>query len=89
VGIGRNKVIFSELINRIKSYTVFLKIDLEGSEYRILDDILMHQDKISGLVIEFHNVDLHKDLISNFIKKFSLSLSHMHGQNHQVLTIWM
>jgi len=81
IGIGRNKVNFSELINRIKLYPVFLKIDIEGSEYRILDDILKYQDKIAGLVVEFHNVDLHKDIISDFIKKFNLSLCHIHGQN--------
>jgi hypothetical protein len=81
IGIGRNKVNFSELINRIKLYPVFLKIDIEGSEYRILDDILKYQDKIAGLVVEFHNVDLHKNIISDFIKKFNLSLCHIHGQN--------
>jgi len=81
MGIGRNKVNFSESINRIKLYPVFLKIDIEGSEYRILDDILKYQDKITGLVIEFHNVDLHKNIISDFIKKFNLSLCHIHGQN--------
>ena len=81
IGIGRNKINFSELINRIKLYPVFLKIDIEGSEYRVLDDILKYQDKIAGLVIEFHNVDLHKDIISDFIKKFDLSLCHIHGQN--------
>lgn len=81
IGIGRNKVDFAELINKIKLYPVFLKIDIEGSEYRILEDILSCQDKIIGMVIEFHNIDLHKDLISNFIKKFNLSLCHIHGQN--------
>ena len=81
IGIGRNKINFSEIINRIKLYPIFLKIDIEGSEYRILDDILKYQDKIAGLVIEFHNVDLHKDIISDFIKKFNLSLCHIHGQN--------
>ena len=81
IGIGRNKINFSEIINRIKLYPIFLKIDIEGSEYRILDDILKYQDKITGLVIEFHDVDLHKDIISTFINKFNLSLCHIHGQN--------
>ena len=81
IGIGRKKVNFSEIMNRIKLFPIFLKIDIEGSEYRILNDILKYQDKITGLVIEFHNVDLHKDLISDFINKFSLSLCHIHGQN--------
>jgi|TARA_B110000914_G_scaffold53409_1_gene46032 hypothetical protein len=81
VGIGRNKINFSEIVNRIKSYPIFLKIDIEGSEYRILDDILKYQDKIAGLVIEFHNIDLHVNIISDFINKFNLSLCHIHGQN--------
>lgn len=81
IGIGRKKVNFSEIMNRIKLFPIFLKIDIEGSEYRILNDILKYQDKITGLVIEFHNVDLHKGLISDFISKFSLSLCHVHGQN--------
>tara|TARA_B100000965_G_scaffold246546_1_gene206990 strand:- start:4978 stop:5754 length:777 start_codon:yes stop_codon:yes gene_type:complete len=81
IGLGINKIDFLEIINRIKLYPVFLKIDIEGSEYRILEDILKHQDKISGLVIEFHNVDLHKNIISDFINEFNLSLCHIHGQN--------
>ena len=68
-------------MNRIKLYPVFLKIDIEGSEYRILEDILKYQDKITGMAIEFHNIDLHKDLICDFIKRFNLSLCHIHGQN--------
>ena len=81
VGIGRNKINFSEIINKTKLYPLFLKIDIEGSEYRILEDIIKYQNKISGLVIEFHNVDLHKNLISKFINNFNLSLCHVHGQN--------
>ncbi len=81
IGIGRNKSNFSDVINKINLYPVFLKIDIEGSEYRILDDIIRFQEKIAGLVIEFHDVDLHKDTISNFINQFNLSLCHIHGQN--------
>ena len=81
IGFGNNKINFSEIITKIKSYPIFLKIDIEGSEYRILNDIIDYQDKISGLVIEFHNIDLHKEIISDFIDKFSLSLCHIHGQN--------
>lgn len=81
IGIGVNKINFSEIIDRIQLYPVFLKIDIEGSEYRILNDILKYQTKISGLVIEFHNVDLNIKIISDFINEFNLSLCHVHGQN--------
>ena len=32
----------------------FLKIDIEGSEYEIIEDIIDHSQKISVLIIEFH-----------------------------------
>ena len=60
---------------------IFLKIDIEGSEYRILEEIISHQEKITGLVIEFHDIDLHRDKIKNFINHFSLNLIHIHPNN--------
>jgi hypothetical protein len=57
---------------------LFLKIDIEGSEYRILESILKIQDSIVGIVIEFHDIDLHIEKIKNFINKLRLSLIHIH-----------
>ena len=81
IGIGRNKKNLKEIINKIDINPIFFKIDIEGSEYRILDDILKFQNLISGLVIEFHDIDNHKEKIINFIKNFKLNLCHIHGQN--------
>tara|TARA_B100000965_G_C19525186_1_gene728436 strand:+ start:580 stop:1335 length:756 start_codon:yes stop_codon:yes gene_type:complete len=60
---------------------IFFKIDIEGSEYRILKDLLKNEELISGLVIEFHDVDLHLDKIINFIDQSKLKLIHVHGNN--------
>jgi len=60
---------------------IFLKTDIEGSEYRILDDILTHQNQLSGIIIEFHDVDLNKNKIENFIGKLDLVLTHVHPNN--------
>ena len=62
--------------------SIFLKIDIEGDEYRILDSILTYQNRIKSLVIEFHNCDIHFSKIKNFISKFSLSLVHIHANNY-------
>jgi predicted protein tyrosine phosphatase len=43
--------------------SVFLKIDIEGGEYRIFDDIIALADKVNGIVMELHDIDLHKDKI--------------------------
>ena len=60
---------------------VFVKMDIEGSEYRVLDDLLEHSSNISGLAVEFHDVDLHQERILNFIREFPLTLIHIHSNN--------
>ncbi len=60
----------------------FLKIDIEGSEYRILDQILKNAKKINGLAIEFHDFDLHQKIIKKFVEDFELKLVHIHVNNY-------
>lgn len=62
----------------------FFKIDIEGSEYRVLEDILQLKREISGIVIEFHNIDLFSEKIKNFIKKNHLKLIHAHANNYGI-----
>ena len=64
---------------------IFLKIDIEGSEYRVLEQILEHQSMLTGMVIEFHDTDLHVEKIDNFINQFSLELIHIHPNNTDYL----
>lgn len=66
---------------KISSKKIFLKIDIEGFEYRIFDDILKYKDHFLGLVIELHDIDLHYDRIKSFIDKFNLKLVYIHANN--------
>ncbi len=59
----------------------FLKIDIEGWEYRILDDLIAVADRLSGLVIEFHDVDLHIGTIKRFVDELPLGVAHVHCNN--------
>ena len=43
-------------------------MDIEGDEYRIIEK-LKYFKKMIGFVIEFHNIDLHHEKISYFLKK--------------------
>ena len=61
---------------------LFFKIDIEGSEYRILDELIQFQDLICGLVVEFHDLDLNLNKVENFIKNFNLNLTHIHPNNY-------
>jgi len=81
IGIGFKRIRLKEIFDRIRQNPIFLKIDIEGSEYRILEEIIEFQKFICGVVIEFHDIDLHEDKILNFINNFKLKLVHVHAQN--------
>ena len=74
-----------EIFSKNSYDNVFLKIDIEGSEYRILDQLIENQKKINGLVIEFHDCDLHFDRINRFIQSFELDLVHIHVNNYSYI----
>ena len=44
---------------------------------------MTYQDKLSGVVIEFHDVDINKKIISKFIANFDLILTHIHPNNFE------
>ena len=83
-----NSISIKDIFNLAdKSSKIFFKIDIEGSEYRILDDLINFSKNISGLTIEFHDVDLNINPILDFIKKFDLTLVHIHPNNYSNLGI--
>jgi hypothetical protein len=60
----------------------FLKVDIEGSEYRILQAIADLQQRFSGIVIEFHDVDLHRARIDSFVRELDRqTLINVHPNN--------
>jgi len=66
---------------------VFLKMDIEGWEYRILSQLVVAQDDFVGLAIEFHDIDLHESRIVDFIQAISerFVLIHLHANNHTAI----
>jgi len=71
---------FNEIISQNLN-SVFLSIDIEGSEYELLDDIIYFSKNLTGLNIEFHNVHENLEKIKSFIKRFDLLLIHTHINN--------
>lgn len=66
------------------SLSLFTKIDIEGSEYRILPAICSYADLFTGLVIEFHNLDICADLFMAQMGALqsTFDVVHLHGNNH-------
>jgi hypothetical protein len=61
---------------------IILKIDIEGDEYSILNDINKNFNRINLLIIEFHNVPNNLKKISNFLIKSNLKIIHLHANNY-------
>ena len=91
IGKGKNCISLTEIIQNyfINNDKLFLKVDIEGFEYEILEDIIFYKDKFQGIVIEFHNITKNLDKIIEFIDKInsSLYLVHIHANNYSVKEI--
>ena len=61
-----------------------LKVDIEGFEYEIIDQIINSSDKILSLIIEFHEIDKYEDIFENKIKllQSKFEIIHIHGNNN-------
>ena len=77
----KKKINKKDMVNVKNIPNVFFKIDIEGSEYELLDNILLMQDNIVGLAIEFHDLNKNLDKVREFIENFSLDLIHIHPNN--------
>ncbi len=81
-GVNKGFVKFSEVMDKVREgEEVFVKMDIEGWEYRCLDEIVKHKDKICGVAIEFHDVDLHLEKIEHFVREIGIPIAHIHPTN--------
>jgi hypothetical protein len=71
----------------LQGTSVFLKCDIEGDEYGLLDSLIANTQRFTGMVIEFHDVNqLDKfDQIANFIGKIDQKLVHVHANNNSYI----
>jgi hypothetical protein len=62
---------------------VFVKMDIEGDEYQVLDDLLRQKTNIVAMAIEFHDVDTLPGLFNSFVEKIKRDfyIVHIHGNN--------
>lgn len=74
-----------KVLNHVESIykSLVVKVDIEGDEYKIIDGILKHEQRITVLVIEFHSILKLFELFSeslNLIQE-SYTLVHCHFNN--------
>jgi len=95
VGISNEKtapfIRFNEVVTNIQPapapHSIFLKIDIELSEFRIMDDVLQYGYLLSGMAIEFHELDIMWDQFSRIMQaaQKDFIITHVHGNNYSGL----
>ena len=68
-----------------KKFNVFLKCDIDGGEYQILDELIEYAQIFTGIVIEFHTISKNSNFnhIVNFISKIGMKLVHTHIRSEE------
>lgn len=79
-GYNPNFIEFNKIFEKIsREKNIFLKIDIEGEEYSLLDSLIKLENRLISLVIEFHNLDkVNYKILEDFISEFKLNLCHTH-----------
>ena len=78
------KNIFENYVEKDRD-NITLKIDIEGTEYKVIDNILLYEKKINQLVMEYHDTHLRKDEFFENMKKIQkyFYISHLHANNYR------
>lgn len=79
--IGINQIILKQKLVE----NIYLKIDIEGSEYDIIEEIVQAKHNILGITIEFHDVSLRKQEFILAVKRLQskFHINHIHPNNHR------
>jgi hypothetical protein len=69
------------------SEMIGLKIDIEGSEWELLNLIALNKDRFQFLLIEIHDFDKHVEQLLDFLRELSghFVLAHLHANNFETL----
>ena len=61
-----------------------MKIDIEGSEYEVINQIIKHSSRIKMLIFEFHFIHTNEKIFFESVKKLQelFYITHIHGNNH-------
>jgi hypothetical protein len=82
---GVNDVSVDKIIARLDDrQQILLKMDIDGGEYRVIDDLLVHQDRIRAMVIEFHATEYLREMFLGKVDHIcqQYEIVHIHGNNY-------
>lgn len=76
------------VMQRLDSKNIFFKMDIEGSEYRVIKDLLRYSDRILAMAIEFHDLEPLRATFEENIKEIQkkYTIIHLHPNNEAPLS---
>lgn len=85
---SKKEVTFSEAMSRVpKTGSIIIKIDIEGDEYGLLEQIkkllIDRKGQVSALVFELHDTDTRRVEFEQFVSEIGslMPVVHIHGNN--------
>jgi hypothetical protein len=82
--VSVNTVFGTHLKHRAEDLSVFVKMDIEESEYRTLPAFKPFYHLINGFAIEFHNLDILGNNFTEIVREMSeyFYVAHVHANNY-------
>jgi hypothetical protein len=78
--------VFKKFANSL-DIKVILKVDIEGDEFDIIDQVLNHENQITIFIVEFHDITEKQDEMKKNLDKLKsvFTLIHSHVNNYGTL----
>ncbi len=82
--VSFDTIMASVIRSGVTPESVFVKLDIEGSEYDVLDAVARHGRYINGLAIEFHDLDRQGGRLDEAMRllRRDFHVVHVHGNNY-------
>lgn len=83
IGDGRNGTVsVSDILREFPDQLIFLKMDIEGAEFEVFDQIVANQDRFTGIAMELHDLHERREEAEKFVAAMtSFSLVALHANN--------
>jgi hypothetical protein len=82
--ISVSSIFSTHVQHPIKDLSIFVKMDIEESEYRTLPAFKPFYHLINGFAIEFHNLDIWENNFTEIVREISeyFYIAHVHANNY-------
>lgn len=84
VGPGSDQIDLNACLDGLQGQNTFIKMDIEGGEYALIESILANSSRIIGMVMEFHFCNSHRAVFQTAVTALQkeYTIVHLHGNNH-------